>query len=557
MWWIVLSLLLLAPGEKQEDLLLKALKTEIKTEFDVLKANTPPVYYLAYRVEEEEIVYLEATLGNISADNAYRTRMVAIQVRVGTPQLDNTHEIKGSGGFDFSRYARPEQLPLEDDVSVIRRELWRLTQREFGKAVERYQKVTANETVMAKAEDQSADYTLEKPVMDIKPSKFIPIDKKQWAEIIKTVSQVFRSFPEIYKSGVYLQSERYTKYYIDSAGTILKQPGSHLRLYISASTRSNDGMPLFLHESFSGFSEKELPKEQILKETAQKLAEKLMVLKTAPAVEPYLGPAIFSPKAAAVFFHEVLGHRLEGHRQKSEKEGQTFTKKLNEKIVPAFISITDDPTQEYFQSKTLLGYYRYDDEGVKAQKTVLVENGILKGFLMSRSPIANFLASNGHGRGMIGTQPVSRQGNLIITAQATVPYAQLKEMLIEECKKQKKPYGLIFVDVSGGFTITGRSSAQAFKVIPLEVYRIYTDGRPEELVRGVDIVGTPLAALEKIQAASNDSDIFNGFCGAESGYIPVSAVAPAVLVEEIEVEKKEKDMEKPPILSSPLSGGEK
>ena len=207
-----------------------------------------------------------------------------------------------------------------------------------------------------------------------------------------------------------------------------------------------------------------------------------------------------------------------------------------------------------YGKKDLNGYYKYDNEGVKAQRVPIVENGVLKNFLMSRSPIENFPKSNGHGRREYGHKVVSRQGNLIIESSNQVTYDGLRKMLIEECKKQNKPYGLIFEDIAGGFTSTGRGGLQAFNVTPLLVKRVYTDGR-EEVVRGVNIVGTPLIAFSKILATGDDFDVFNGTCGAESGMCPVSGVSPSVLTAEMEVEKKVKEQEKLPILPSPIGGG--
>jgi hypothetical protein len=127
-------------------------------------------------------------------------------------------------------------------------------------------------------------------------------------------------------------------------------------------------------------------------------------------------------------------------------------------------------------------------------------------------------------------------------------------MLIEEAKRQGKPYGLFFEDISGGFTTTSRNSPQAFQVTPIMVYRVYVDGRPDELVRGVDLIGTPLTSFSKIVASNDKQEIFNGFCGAESGFIPVSAVSPSILTTQIEVQKKAKSSERPPILPPPPGG---
>ena len=172
---------------------------------------------------------------------------------------------------------------------------------------------------------------------------------------------------------------------------------------------------------------------------------------------------------------------------------------------------------------------------------------------MSRSPIQGFDHSNGHGRRQTGAEIVSRQSNLLVESSKQVPEARLREMLIAEIKRQNKPYGLFFQNITGGYTTTGRAGLQAFKVIPLVVHRVYPDGRPDELVRGADMVGTPLSSFNKILATSDRPEVFNGYCGAESGSVPVSAVSPALLVSEIEIEKKQKSQDRPPLLSLPSS----
>jgi TldD protein len=256
--------------------------------------------------------------------------------------------------------------------------------------------------------------------------------------------------------------------------------------------------------------------------------------------------------AAGVFFHEVLGHRLEGHRQKLESEGQTFKKKLGEKVLADSIDIVYDPTIDRLNGSDLSGYYKYDDEGVKGQRVAVIENGILKRFLMGRNPIEKFSNSNGHGRGQAGFQPVSRQSNLIVQPKNPIPSSKLRQMLIDECLKRQKPYGLMFAQIEGGFTMTGRMVPNSFNVLPLVVYRIYTDGRPDELVRGVDLVGTPLTVFGKVTAAGDDPETWYGYCGAESGSVPVSQTCPSIFVSEVEVQKKEKSQDKPPILPAPF-----
>jgi predicted Zn-dependent protease len=320
---------------------------------------------------------------------------------------------------------------------------------------------------------------------------------------------------------------------------------------IQAETRAEDGTELLRVESFQAATADQLPSDAEITPKVEKMAADLKALRAAPSAEPYAGPAMLSGRAAAVFFHEVLGHRLEGHRQRDENEGQTFTKKVNQLVLPAFLSVTDDPTRKTLNGVELAGHYDYDDEGVPAVRVDAVENGVLKNFLMSRMPIKNFSQSNGHGRRQPGLMPTGRQGNLIVTSTNTVKDAELRQKFIEEIKRQGKPYGLYFDDIQGGFTLTQRAAPQAFQVIPVMVYRVYADGRPDELVRGVDIVGTPLLSLNNIVLTGDTLQVFNGVCGAESGQVPVAAAAPAMLFSEIEVQKRRRGTERPPILAPP------
>jgi TldD protein len=288
-----------------------------------------------------------------------------------------------------------------------------------------------------------------------------------------------------------------------------------------------------------------------------KVIRELLALRKAPVVEPYTGPAILQNRASAVFFHEIFGHRVEGHRQKDVEEGQTYAKKIGQEILPPFINVVDDPTQQKFGQLDLNGFYEFDDECIRAQPARVVEKGVLKTFLLSRSPTRGFTKSNGHGRRQPGAQVCARMGNLVVESARQVPYDQLRAQLVEECQKQGKEFGLLFGDISGGFTFTGRFLPQAFKVIPILVYKVYADGRPDELVRGVDIVGTPLTCFSKILCTADDPDVFNGYCGAESGSVPVSGISPSILVAQIEVEKKEKAQDRPPILPAPIADEQK
>jgi TldD protein len=320
---------------------------------------------------------------------------------------------------------------------------------------------------------------------------------------------------------------------------------------VTGETRADDGMELNQAQDIEVPGSGQLPDDARVLAAAEKVARDLEKLRSAPAVDPYAGPALLSGRAAAVFFHEVLGHRIEGQRQRGDDEGQTFAKKVSQKVLPEFLSVADDPTLATLEGIPLNGFYHFDDEGEPAKPVDLIQDGVLKAFLMSRMPVRNFAHSNGHGRAEAGYMPTGRQGNLVVSSKKKSSEAELRRMLIEEARRHGQAYGLYFEDISGGFTLTRRDDLQAYQVQPTMVYRVYVDGRPDELVRGVNIVGTPLAALTQIVAAGDRTYVFNGICGAESGSVPVSAAAPAMLVTSLEVSKHDQGHTRPPVLAPP------
>jgi len=538
----------------QENFLIKTMESELKRSFTGLKnAGKEPLYFLQYEIIDEAEINISAFDGALLINNHTHDRYLTVDVRVGSYKLDNTHQLRGKSGFAGFQYYAPsyDLMPLEDNEFAVREVLWKKTDEEFKKAQERIMQVKAERETKVAETDTSSDFSKTETRIDIGPEAKLSLDTIAWANRLKDLSKIFKKYPWLYSSSVGLTARATTKYLVNTEGTKIVEGETRYIIRNIATTRADDGMSLFLIRPFYSDSAEDLPSDQRISSSLDTLIKDLSALRNAPLVDPYSGPAILKNLAAGVFFHEIFGHRVEGHRQKLEREGQTFKDKVGTEILPKFISIYDDPTLRSYGRQDLNGYYKYDDEGVKAQRVPIVENGVLENFPTTRSPIERFPKSNGHGRRESGYRIVARQGNLIIESKYQVAYDSLKKMLRSECKKQDKPYGLIFEDIAGGFTSTGRGGLQAFNVTPLLVKRLYTDGR-EEVVRGVNIVGTPLIAFSKIIATGDDPGVFNGTCGAESGSCPVSGVSPSILTAEMEVEKKVKEQEKLPILPSPM-----
>jgi predicted Zn-dependent protease len=533
--------------------LLDTMTTELHRAFTSLGkqdgADQLPPYFLSYSVGDASVVLIQAQYGALVNSAANHIRVADVQVRLGEPKLDNTH------GSHRSSAVNSTMLPLADDREALARSLWLATNAGYGKALENYLRVKTEAEVHAKEEDSSPDFSQEAPQIHVsKPAPTVKIDRAAWEQRVRALSLVFRDFPHVNQNTVMLAVQNETDYFVSSEGSRILTPHAQARLLILATTRADDGMDLVRMQSFEAETVEGLPAQAEMVAAAHNLGNSLEALRRAPVTEPFDGPAILSGRAAAVYFHEVLGHRLEGQRQRGNEEGQTFTKEVGKEVLPTFLSVADDPTLPSYNRTWLSGNYQYDDEGQKAQRVVLIQDGVLKTFLMSRLPIASFANSNGHGRASTGHVPTGRQGNLIVTSTRTESEAKLRKQLIEEAKKQGKSYGLYFEDISSGFTLTQRRTPQAFEVVPLVVWRVYVDGRPDELVRGVNIVGTPLAAMKRILVTGDKSEVFNGECGAESGTIPVSAVAPAMLVSEMETQKQPQGSARPPIL--PIPGAE-
>jgi TldD protein len=527
------------------DPVLKAMQTELARAVSELGRAEQPPYYLSYNVYDQNFVVLAGAYGSLLGNTSIERRFADVTMRVGTPDLDNTHGQSRSSGVSSGT------LPLGNDQDAIARVLWELTDREYKRAVPALMNVRTNTAVRAEEEDKSPDFSKEKPETHVGEATAAPFDRAAWEGEIKRLSTAFRKYPEVYFASVILQVSHSNSRMVTNEGTTLVSPSSSARLVMEAQTRADDGMDLLRVETFQSPNAKGLPAEAELTAKIETMATDLSALRKAPVAEPYDGPALLSGRAAAVFFHEVLGHRLEGHRQRDEEEGQTFTKKIGQEVLPKFLSVADDPTIHELAGVKLAGSYDYDNEGSPAQRVDVIKDGVLKNFLMSRMPIKNFSVSNGHGRNQPGLMPTGRQGNLVVTSTQTVPDSQMRQKLIDEIKKQSKPYGLYFDDIQGGFTITTRQLPQAFQVLPVMVYKVYADGRPDELVRGVDIVGTPLAALTRILTTGDQEHVFNGVCGAESGQVPVAAVAPAMLFSEMEVQKRAHQHDRPPLLPPP------
>ncbi len=537
------------PAQAPMPAVLTAMQEELDRSIEAMGKADPPGYYISYTVADRQYSEVSGSNGALLSSTDTRARWLEVQTRVGTYQLDDTHKL---GDRPPSWTSPGTSASLDNDIPVLRREIWRETDRQYRAATEALIKVKTNQQVQVQTTEGSApDFSREKPHVSIGPRVEIHVDRTPWEQRVRNYTAAFSKSPAVLNSIATFTALGMNQYQVNTEGTKLAFGQVHYRLELYVQSKAPDGMDINRYANFDWLDPKDAPDDKTVNASIAQLIKESTELDNAPLVDPYAGPALLTGRAAAVFFHEVFGHRAEGFRQKDINEGQTFSSKVGEQIFPSFISIKDDPTEAAFKGQMLLGNYAFDDEGVPAENVSLVDHGVLKTFLMSRSPLTTIPESNGHGRRQLGFVPVARQGNLIVSSSSAVTNAELRQKLIELVKAQGKPFGLFIDDIAGGFTFTGRGQPQAFQVTPLVVYKVFPDGRPDQLVRGVDIVGTPLVSLTKIVATGDTPEIFNGYCGAESGSVPVSAVAPAILISEMEFTKKESSTDKPPILPPP------
>ncbi|MCL2414988.1 MAG: metallopeptidase TldD-related protein [Bacteroidales bacterium] len=538
------------------DALLRILKDELQYQFTQMQKTQPDLYYMDFHVTDQRVYQVTTSFGATNQTTRTHVRNFVPSLRIGTMEFDNQIDPRQTATIPGQRAVRLSPLPLENDPLAIRQAIWNETFIRYQRAIGDLQRATDESRLQLERSDTMPSFSAAPVEIHFEPvltGPEIEFDMEQWAERLRNVSAVFLNHGEFIRGNANVTFRIRRTYFINTEGTSVVQNLTYSQISVNAMLRAEDGMELPLHTSFFAFLPENLPSEEELIAAAEDLARRLLVMRTAPLVSPFTGPALLSGAASGVFFHEIFGHRIEGQKMKSDRDGQTFKRMVGEYVLPPTLSVFDDPTMRQYGGRDLNGFYIFDDQGVRGERVVVVENGILRNFLMTRTPIDGFPRSTGHGRAEMGFDPDSRQSNLIISTSDPKSDEELRRLLIEEAIAQGREFGYFFKTVSGGFTQTGARAINAFNVTPLEVYRIYVDGRPDVMVRGVDLIGTPLSMFSRITYAGKPetAEIFIGNCGAGSGWVPVSSVSPTILVRQVEVQSKPRTMDREPILPRP------
>ncbi|MCA9522309.1 MAG: TldD/PmbA family protein [Myxococcales bacterium] len=540
-----------APRADYRLVLMAAMKQELQRNMRSLRLDDhPSPYFISYALRHTEYREVEARNGAIYARQNLAFRKVDVDLRVGSYDFDNS--VSKDPDVETYDYYRPsDSAPLTNDPQALRRTFWLQSDFLYKQALINYLALRGKRVFNASKKLDGGVFSRERPTRSVAPLTRLEFDEKRFTALALRLSQEVLKHKALFDSKIEISGRRAMRIFVSSEGTEVITERTMYTVSVNAVTRAADGMLLKDSVVLYSFTPRELADDARILSATRRMIADLLALREAPVLPPFTGPAILMPQAAGVFFHETIGHRLEGHRNLGDQSGQTFKDKINQEILPSFLSIVDDPTLRRYGSGTVNGYYRYDEEGVPSRRVVLVDRGVLRGFLMSRRPVAPFLRSNGHGRSAGSRSAVARMSNLIIRSTSGIPYAKLKALLLAETRRQKKPFGLIIKNIVGGSTNTSAYGYQAFKGIPKMVYKVDARTGKETLVRGVEFVGTPLSSINKIIATSDQYGVFNGYCGAESGYVPVSTIAPAMLFREIELQRSLKKKERGILLPPP------
>jgi predicted Zn-dependent protease len=571
----ILSLaLLVAPGMAHADEpqagagpLVRAMRDELTRSVEQLRLpDTAAPYYLAYRVNDQTNVGVSAEFGAVVHRESTHHRTLHVDARVGGYDLDSSNFFSMSPG-SFGRDM--EGLPLDDDYDAIRHDLWSATDRAYKDAAATYARKQASLKTQAESSDHAGDFSREPASHIVVRRASSPLDLDRAAALAKGLSMLARTYPQLQGSQVTVGGMSGRQIFVSSEGTMTDEDGAVVILTATLRTQAPDGMPLSRFVSFSAASLDALPTREVIEREIGQAAADLSQQRGAPEAEDYLGPVLFEPRAAAQLISTLLAPQVGGApAPKTDSSNAMFRSmsgaetelagKVGERVMPAGLRVEDDPTLDRFAGLPLVGGYAADDEGMAGQKVVVVENGILKRFLMSRAPRKGFEHTNGHAHVPRYGPPKAGISNLIVSAKKGTSGPDLRKALLAEAKAAGRPYGVIVrqlddAAMTGDVTGMLRASRGGSNVPPpLSIVRLMPDGK-EQPIRGATFATLPLRTLEDIVAVGAEPAVVSGYSGPLGSVSSVAA--PALLIKRVDLKKPTGTQRKPPTLAHPFFVG--
>lgn len=529
----------------------KAMEQELRRSMKGLHlSGHPRPFYMSYLLHHTDGLDVWGRYGALFNSEPIKSCDLYTEVRVGSYRLDQT--VDGSLHADMGDRESFNWLvgPQDLDGEAVRYAFWKLTQLKYWEALQDFydkKKILVEQRLKRDA----PSFSKEKQLTHNGPVEPLKISQKRWEDFVRRSSGLFKGYKNLVDPYVRIRGASRVRVFVNSEGSRFVCQEKYFEAIVNAWILTEDGVYLNSSRNFHCRSQDELPNQAQVEEAIDDIAKDLASLAKAKPMEPYAGPALLSGLATGLIFHEAIGHRLEGERMISRTEGQTFAGKIGKPILPKSVDLIDDPTMESWDGQSLYGNYEVDDEGVAARPVRLVEHGVLKTFLMSRACVRGHQHSNGHGRHERFQDPMARMANLVVKSTDRHSWDALKEQLLAEVNRRRLPHGIIVRRVSSGETRTDHYDFQAFKGVPTEVYSVDPRSGKETRVRDVNFIGTPLAAIQRIKAFGADYQVDNSYCFAESGSVPVSTIAPSMLVEELELQRATTRYFRPPVLAFP------
>lgn len=557
-------------------ILMRAMQDELNRNITGLQIeNQAKPYYISYRVRDAENTEIKAEFGGLIYSNYHRSRDIYVDLRVGSYDFDNSNFVGPSIGSSLIE-CEHTNLPLEDDYDALRNSIWLVTDGTYKNALERLSRkkaVIQNQQV----KDSIADFLPPLICKQVEPEAKMVFDKTVWEKNIVQISKVFQKFPKIYESGVAFHLNASKQYFIDTEGNQSRRADLNTFIEIFAKTQTEDGDRLEDFIGFYGQTPDNLPDITTITEAVKAMAETLSLQVALKKEESYSGPVLFIGQAAAELIFQILGKGVSDPRtplyendliaQSANQENLgSLTGRIGRKVMPDFLSAYDDPNLIEWGKTALFGHFSIDDQGAKSERVDIVKDGKLTGVMMSRSPIKKITESNGHGRyrnETYGARVCGLPGNLIIESKNAQSFEELRNMLINIGKDYGNSYGIIVTRLEPTKPQSTNERYMRYYTVmpgalkptlssPMVAYKIDLATGKIELIRGLDFSSVTSRLLRDISAVGDDNFVYNFLYRDENGNeYPVSVIAPAILVEEMDLVTKETKPTKLPILKHP------
>jgi hypothetical protein len=504
------------------------------------QANRP--YFISYSIETFRTYRAAATFGKIVGEGSSTFSKGDVDLRVGDYSLDNTPE----GRWRYRSGAYQSYIPVEADYWGLRKALWWQSDLAFKRAIEQF----SHKKMMMKTKKRKEpldDLSQEKPYRYFQQPADESLEWKRIKEILKQVSLLFREYPQIDKSQAEALVQFKRHYFVSSEGSVNRTFGLNNSISVEMSGLTENGMMLkdgFSVDVFSGDS-----LGVILKKARQEI-EKFNDLLKAQPMEDYFGPVLLEGPAAAEFVIQSIVPLMQAERdpisdyEYADNSSNDLKKWLNKRITSPQLTLIDDPEAVVYEQDSLAGHYAVDDEGMPGRRIALIENGILRTFYMSRSPIEKLYGTNGHLRG-----GMLMPGNLFLSSSEGLSRKKLLKAMEKLCREKGNDYGIIIRRLEPQKYSLGYLDAT---IRAMEAYRYDIKTKQLTPVRNLMLRDISRRTLRDIYRLGEKAMVYNSRIGSGVESEPFSVITPDILLDQMEASGPSEVGSQPPFLKNPF-----